>query len=567
MKNTKRKVKLASLLCISMILTHTSTALAGEWKYDGQNWSNVETSGKVNTGWYSEGVDDWYYLDENGKMLAGWFDDFHLHEVNDGTFGRMDYGWYFDGMHWYFLNTSHEGAFGAKVRGWQWIDGYCYYFDNEGTLLVNTITPDGYNVDADGHWLVDGVTQYIAGKGFCSTHIHDSGEKSNNSWDKINSGESEVHIENQNESISLFTDTQEMKDFFIAAETVTTEGEKDQLRLHIEHYLKRGIEEKKIVYYSWNDDKNSVILEYPTGMLEILELWPEQLEEEPSYLSYGTDLIPVDTIEDIIDDQQSLKNNKAIILSAFTKKDEEAYYASFKELNEKLNDFASYDFDSQIIYGATIEDYKKLDDYGMIFICAHGNVESTGWWRWKEVFPIIDLGEEVTAEKQLKYVSDICEKRILICTSSFLSHSYCITPKFVDYYYDLNNSNKLEGAFVYSCTCLGFANDVLANSFINAGSDVFVGFSNAVGVKYNSQILDEMMNCMLDGDTIEDAINSAVDLYGIHDAYYNPKDVTPAYPRIAGNSNFKLMNESIWEPTFQTFTSDDGTVTITVGIQ
>lgn len=48
---------------------------------------------------------------------------------------------------------------------WQWIDGNqdgtaeCYYFDENGYLLTGTATPDGYTVDSNGCWIVDGVIQ------------------------------------------------------------------------------------------------------------------------------------------------------------------------------------------------------------------------------------------------------------------------------------------------------------------------------------------------------------------------------------------------------------------------
>ena len=48
---------------------------------------------------------------------------------------------------------------------WQWIDGNgdgvseSYYFGSNGYLLTNTTTADGYTVNADGAWVVDGVVQ------------------------------------------------------------------------------------------------------------------------------------------------------------------------------------------------------------------------------------------------------------------------------------------------------------------------------------------------------------------------------------------------------------------------
>lgn len=51
------------------------------------------------------------------------------------------------------------------VNCWQWLDGNqdqvaeCYYFNENGYLLTNTITPDLYTVNADGAWVLDGVVQ------------------------------------------------------------------------------------------------------------------------------------------------------------------------------------------------------------------------------------------------------------------------------------------------------------------------------------------------------------------------------------------------------------------------
>lgn len=48
---------------------------------------------------------------------------------------------------------------------WRWIDGNqdgvaeCYAFDGEGWMYANTTTPDGFQVNGDGAWMVNGVVQ------------------------------------------------------------------------------------------------------------------------------------------------------------------------------------------------------------------------------------------------------------------------------------------------------------------------------------------------------------------------------------------------------------------------
>ena len=58
--------------------------------------------------------------------------------------------------------TYKEGD--KKLTGWHWIDGNsdgtaeCYYMDSEGTLKTST-SIDGWEVNADGAWVQDGVIQ------------------------------------------------------------------------------------------------------------------------------------------------------------------------------------------------------------------------------------------------------------------------------------------------------------------------------------------------------------------------------------------------------------------------
>ena len=46
---------------------------------------------------------------------------------------------------------------------WQWLDGNedgiaeCYAFDREGWMYADTATPDGYTVNTDGAWAVNGA--------------------------------------------------------------------------------------------------------------------------------------------------------------------------------------------------------------------------------------------------------------------------------------------------------------------------------------------------------------------------------------------------------------------------
>ncbi|WP_367566230.1 flavodoxin [Lacrimispora sp.] len=61
---------------------------------------------------------------------------------------------------WY---DDEDGTFAESE--WRWLDGNqdgtaeCYAFDREGWMYADTTTPDGYQVNRDGAWVVNGVVQ------------------------------------------------------------------------------------------------------------------------------------------------------------------------------------------------------------------------------------------------------------------------------------------------------------------------------------------------------------------------------------------------------------------------
>ena len=69
--------------------------------------------------------------------------------------------WRSDGKGWWYDNQ--DGTYIAG--GWAWIDGNndgiaeCYYFGNDGYLWTDIRTPDGYLVNRDGQWIVNGQVQ------------------------------------------------------------------------------------------------------------------------------------------------------------------------------------------------------------------------------------------------------------------------------------------------------------------------------------------------------------------------------------------------------------------------
>ena len=61
--------------------------------------------------------------------------------------------WEQDVMGWWYLED--DGSFARD--GWKEIDGKQYYFDSQGHMLQDTITPDGYKVGSDGAKIDNGI--------------------------------------------------------------------------------------------------------------------------------------------------------------------------------------------------------------------------------------------------------------------------------------------------------------------------------------------------------------------------------------------------------------------------
>ena len=148
---------------------------SGEWKAVNGKWF-YEKEGKPVKDWLLD-KGNWYYLSKDtGEMLLGSQEikgvNYYFQNKNEAVEGTMARGWHQDSKGAYRFYDNREGSptEGQELRGWQWIDGYCYYFEEEGEkkgiLLQNGMSKDGYTVNEEGQWTVNGVVQFVDGKGF-----------------------------------------------------------------------------------------------------------------------------------------------------------------------------------------------------------------------------------------------------------------------------------------------------------------------------------------------------------------------------------------------------------------
>ena len=155
-----RKFKVAPIffgLSMSIFTAFNTYAGVDGWKLENNKWKYYKED-KALKAWQQIN-NNWYFFNEDGSLKTGWYLD---------TYNN-----------WYFLDSSKTASEGVLLSGWQWIDGYCYYFEGTdkatfGKMYANTVVK-GYRVDAAGRWVNEsGKAYYEAGKGISTGNASDS---------------------------------------------------------------------------------------------------------------------------------------------------------------------------------------------------------------------------------------------------------------------------------------------------------------------------------------------------------------------------------------------------------
>lgn len=137
-----------TVLGLTMLMSFNAYAGADGWKQENNKWKYYKED-KALKAWQQIN-NKWYFFNEDGNLKTGW----HLDASNN----------------WYFLDSSKTANEGVMLSGWQWIDGYCYYFEGTdkasyGKMYANTAV-EGYRVDTAGRWINEtGIAYYEVGKG------------------------------------------------------------------------------------------------------------------------------------------------------------------------------------------------------------------------------------------------------------------------------------------------------------------------------------------------------------------------------------------------------------------
>lgn len=164
----KKKI-LALVIVLMMVLT--TNAFAYRWVESGSDWYVVdEGSGQYLKGMLLDVGDNVYYLDGEGKLVTGWW-------KNSKT------------KKYYFFDNKIDRNYGGMIFGLHMIDGYYYYFGDDGSLQTSEKAGmyrkvyQEYYADHDGYLYYDNVLMRdtsIAKSEFYTNPIYYSNPNLNN---------------------------------------------------------------------------------------------------------------------------------------------------------------------------------------------------------------------------------------------------------------------------------------------------------------------------------------------------------------------------------------------------
>lgn len=132
----------------------------------------------------------------------------------------------------------------------------------------------------------------------------------------------------------------------------------------------------------------------------------------------------------------------------------------------------------------SVEDFKNLGDYGLIFISSHGDsffhIEVGNWshtsFGWDGLFGQVVLHSNmaVTAANKTTYEDDLKKGRLALW-----GKHYGILPGFIRTY-----AGSLPNSYVHMSICRGAWNGTMAKAFLDKGAGAFTGYDEYVSVSF-----------------------------------------------------------------------------------
>ena len=197
----------------------------------------------------------------------------------------------------------------------------------------------------------------------------------------------------------------------------------------------------------------------------------------------------------------------------------------------------------------TVSGLRKMGDYDLAVLSAHGAYYTYqyGWlFKRQTTQPVILLLEESDFWNDLRYGMDLLSHRVIK-----ISGRYAVTGDFFKAAY---RGNKLDGTIVLSETCefygrSGHVDTALADGLLAGGAKAVEGYINNVYSVYSRSMLWATVNRLIEGETLQQAVDYGREVYGEDDIvwYLNQNTnrrphAVASFPVLSGDVDARLTD-------------------------
>lgn len=195
--------------------------------------------------------------------------------------------------------------------------------------------------------------------------------------------------------------------------------------------------------------------------------------------------------------------------------EEDDYYGAWEQI--KASTCPTYDLVEKKNKEVTVEDFKGLDQYGLIVISSHGDNWYGGLSKDSKCSsgleysqPIIYSGQDLTSENIKKYEADLMAQRLAVSADGKL----VILPAFISHY-----NLSFPRSLVYVSACRSAYNNKLATAFLGKGAFTYFGFNDYVLSSYSRKIGEQLFKSfVLEGKNASTSFSDSITNFGESDS-------------------------------------------------
>ena len=192
----------------------------------------------------------------------------------------------------------------------------------------------------------------------------------------------------------------------------------------------------------------------------------------------------------------------------------------------------------------TVSDLRRMGDYDLCILSTHGAYYTYEYgWLWKRTAtePLILLSEKSEFWSDLRYGFDLLAHRVVK-----VNGMYAVNGDFFRSAYRGNGIVLSETCEFYGKN--GHVDTAMADGLLAGGAKAVMGYVNNVYSVYSRSMLWATVNRMIEGETLEQAVDYAKSIYGTDDIiWYNEQGgrrphAAASYAMLSGSRSAVLPN-------------------------